>query len=145
MPPFGLMPLHGYRRLAGRRGGALLVALVAAVALVLFQISVSMMPMPAVAAPMADRGDPCQSMMMGGTPMDMAMADAQAPVQDVDHGEKVSCPLMKVGGCFAMCASVMPSPPVVPAVERTALTLQFVETEGAPLILSPPHKPPRRT
>lgn len=143
MALFGSMVSHGRTRLAGRRGGALWVAWVAAVAFVLFQISVSMMPMPALAAPMAEHAVPCPSMMMDGAPTDMG--DAQAPAQDADQGGKTPCPLMKVGGCFALCATVLPSPPAVPAVERTALTLQFVETQGAPLAVSPPQRPPRRT
>jgi hypothetical protein len=142
MVPFGLKPSHGHRRLAGRRG-AVLVAWVAVIAFILFQISVSMMPMLAVAAPVADHADPCQSMMMDGTPMDME--DARTPARDADHRDKVTCPLMKVGGCFAMCATVLPLPPTVPSAERTALTLQVVETEGASLVVRPPQRPPRRT
>lgn len=143
MALFGTLASHGCRRLAGWRGRTLWVAWVAAVAFVLFQISVTLMPMPAAAAPTVAPSDPCQSMMMNGAPMDMG--GDQAPAPDADHGMNATCPLMKVGGCFAICATVLPSPPAVPATERTTLTLQLIEIQGAPLIVSPPQRPPRRT
>lgn len=118
------------------------MAWIAAVAFILLQISISMMPMPAVAAPVVDDGAPCKSMMMDGAPMDMAMGDQLVPNHGADYDGKASCPLMKVGGCFAMCATVMPSTPVLPAAERMVLTLPFIESQGAPLVISPPQRPP---
>lgn len=144
MALFGPAASHGRGRLAGRRGGALWVVWVAVVAFVLLQISITLMPMPVVAAPVAEDGVPCSSMMMDGFPMDMAMGNDQAPAKD-DHGGTIACPLMKVGGCFAMCATVLPSPPAVPPAAATATTRRSAETQGAPLVVSPPQKPPRRT
>ena len=145
MAHFGLATSHRRGRLAGRSGGALWVAWIAVVAFVLLQISITLMPMPAVAASASEDGDLCASMMMDSARMDMAMGGDQAPAQDANHGGTVSCPLMKVGGCFAMCATVLPSPPVVPPTAVTAMTRQFAVIQGAPLVVSPPQRPPRRT
>jgi hypothetical protein len=135
-------------RPARRSVASVFMAWIAAVALILSQVPVlAATVVPVLPLLASGSAAPCKAMDSPsvdntGAVTVLAMPCCDKATPDSQPGDPHPCPPLS-GGCFAMCATILPMVAAIKPATQALAQAHFFEVSATPRAVPPPQRPPR--